>query len=145
MNLFFYSLTDSAQRSRLLSKFELILPQHPITDLGVGRGVVSPLSCTIRSGDVIIVYVAELYELEILVGAREKLESFRKILLLESEELDRYWFSLCRQLYPRYIAHGYCAVEETAIVASKMMKNCQPYMATPVQYAHDQAEGEQKG
>ncbi|WP_028579503.1 hypothetical protein [Desulfogranum japonicum] len=120
MNLFFYSITNSVQSSRVLLELQRKITNCSIREMPAGTGFIAPLSLALRSGDVVILHVLNIRELQFLMGLKDDFECFRKIICLEDSDPDNVLLSFCRQFSPRHIAYGNNAVQETVAVVEKM-------------------------
>ncbi len=121
MKFYFYSITNSAQSNRVLNEIQRDVKNCTIMEMPAGTGFIVPLSLTLRSGDVVILHVQDMKEVQFLMGLKDDFECFRNIICLEDREPDNVLLSFCRQFSPRYIAYGDNAVQETVAVVEKML------------------------
>ncbi len=88
MNIFFYASTMSTAGKHYLKKLLGISELENITILPEGSLFLSPLALKLRSGDLIILFVADKQELDKLVTLRNEFNDFRIILILVNSDSE---------------------------------------------------------
>ncbi len=82
MNIFFYAGTMSIAGKHYLEKLLGLAELKNITILPEGSLFLSPLALELRSGDLIILFVADTQELDKLIALKNEFNDFRIILIL---------------------------------------------------------------
>jgi hypothetical protein len=100
MNIFFYTANGSDSATHYLKRLQELPVLKKMMLLPGGSLFLSPLALTLRSGDLIILFVTNTEELDELVTLRNEFNDFRIILILaDSEALPK-----AHSLHPSFVA-----------------------------------------
>jgi len=83
MNMFFYAVQKSNTASEVLEWLRSLRPQLPIQVLPSGFGLRSKESMRLRNGDLIIVYVSDHKELQILIDSSDRYDNYMLYLIFK--------------------------------------------------------------
>ncbi len=119
MNIFFYGGKAGNREQKFAEKLFERTFFSKMTILPGGDELVSPLSLTLRCGDIIILCAASEESLNALLSIHEKFESFLIILVLPRQGDDLIKKSL--KLRPRYITSLTSNLKELETVVEKMI------------------------
>lgn len=116
MNMFFYAVQKSNTASEVLEWFKSLRPQLPIQVLPSGFGLRSKESMRLRNGDLLVLYVADHEELQMLIDSSDRYENYLIYLIFKEHNPDLIKAGL--SFSPKH----YSSVEDNYIYAEETIR-----------------------